>query len=290
MKPLSIERLREDGETFSQEISREFYLAHSGQKAAAELQPIYQRHAGVLGPDALALTLDAFRNAPEGSEERRSARLLVEWQAEAQSARQLAELDEREIAWESSAVVQVSDTHAIQFETAAIEIANSTDPDERHAIERARAALMQRELAPIRRERFQRERDITEELGLAASYNATFELLSGVPLAQLRAECEQFLRDTQALWDDTLPEFAKRVLHMDPAALTRADAGALFRAREFDAYFPANQMETSIRKQVREMGVDPLAAGRVTLDTGDREGKRSRAFCSPVRIPDEVYL
>ena len=38
------------------------------------------------------------------------------------------------------------------------------------------------------------------------------------------------------------------------------------------------------------MGIDPLAAGRITLDTGDREGKRSRAFCSPVRVPDEVYL
>jgi hypothetical protein len=39
-----------------------------------------------------------------------------------------------------------------------------------------------------------------------------------------------------------------------------------------------------------EMGVDPAAGGRVTVDTGEREGKRSRAFCSPVRVPDEVYL
>jgi hypothetical protein len=38
------------------------------------------------------------------------------------------------------------------------------------------------------------------------------------------------------------------------------------------------------------MGVDPLASGRITLDTAEREGKRSRAFCSPVRVPDEVYL
>jgi hypothetical protein len=72
--------------------------------------------------------------------------------------------------------------------------------------------------------------------------------------------------------------------------LTRADALAMFRAREFDAYFPSAQMEDSIRRQVKEMGIDPLAAGRITLDTGDREGKRSRAFCSPVRVPDEVYL
>ena len=38
------------------------------------------------------------------------------------------------------------------------------------------------------------------------------------------------------------------------------------------------------------MGIDPLAAGRITLDTGEREGKRARAFCAPVRVPDEVYL
>jgi len=49
MSALSLERLRREGEAFQEEISREYYLAHSGQKATAELQPIYQRHAGVLG-------------------------------------------------------------------------------------------------------------------------------------------------------------------------------------------------------------------------------------------------
>jgi hypothetical protein len=38
------------------------------------------------------------------------------------------------------------------------------------------------------------------------------------------------------------------------------------------------------------MGVDPDANGRILFDTGDREGKRSRAFCAPVRVPDQVYL
>jgi oligoendopeptidase F len=38
------------------------------------------------------------------------------------------------------------------------------------------------------------------------------------------------------------------------------------------------------------MGIDPEANGRIIFDTGEREGKRSRAFCSPVRVPDEVYL
>ena len=290
MTDLSLERLRREGEAFMEELSREYYLAHSGHKPTAELQPIYARHATVLGQDALDLTLDAFRNAAEGTEQRRSARLLVDWQAESQSARQLAELDEREIAWQASAVVNVSDTRQIKIEAASIEIANSSDANERHMIEAARAKVVERELAPIRRERFQRERDITESLGLAPNYNATFELLSGLSLTDLATQCEQFIKDTDALWDEVLPEFAKRVLGMNVRDVTRADALALMRAREFDAYFPASQMEAAITGQVREMGIDPLAAGRITLDTGEREGKRSRAFCSPVRVPAEVYL
>src|SRR5215831_14860147 len=104
------------------EISREYYLAHSGHKPTAELQPIYARHAAILGEDSLAFALEAFKGASEGSEERRSARLLLDWQAESQSGRQLAPLDEREIAWESSAVVKVADGRTIQYETLPIEM------------------------------------------------------------------------------------------------------------------------------------------------------------------------
>jgi hypothetical protein len=287
---LTLDRLRRDGEAFFVEISREYYLAHSGQKPTAELQPLYAKYADILGADALGLVLEAFQSSAEGSEERRSARLLLDWIAESQSARQLAALDEREIAWEASAVADVEGGRRVQYEALAIEMANAADRRDRHAIESARAKLVEGELAPIRRERFQREREITEELGLAHDYNAAWELVSGISLQGLRTECEQFLRDTDALWAELLPKFSKRVLGMTPAELTRADALALFRAREFDGYFPSARMEESISRQVREMGADPLAHGRITFDTGEREGKRGRAFCSPVRIPEEVYL
>jgi hypothetical protein len=288
--PLSIERLRREGEQFMEELSREYYDAHSGLKPGADLQPVYEKHRAILGPDALAVAREFFEGSAEGSEERRSARLLLDWQVESQSSRELAPLDERQIAWEGDAVVTTADGRKIPYQRVAIEAGNSADRNERAAIEAARAALVQRELAPIRRERFQRERDITESLGLAPNYNATWELLSGVSLTRLRDECSAFLRDTQAMWDEVLPAATKRVLGMRPEEATRADALALFRAREFDQYFPAAQMEPSILGQVREMGVDPLANGRIRLDTGEREGKRSRAFCAPVRVPNEVYL
>jgi hypothetical protein len=287
---LSVERLRREGERFMEELSREYYSAHGGIKPSADLQPIYARHREIIGPDALAVAREYFDGSAAGSEERRSARLLLDWQVESQSSRELAPLDEREIAWEADAVATTADGRRIPYQRVAIEIGNSSDRDERATLEQARRTLVQGSLAPMRRERFQRERDITESLGLAPGYNATWELLSGVSLTALRDECAAFLRDTQAMWDEVLPKATKRVLGMRPDEATRADALALFRAREFDGYFPAAEMEPTILGQVREMGVDPLANGRIRLDTGEREGKRSRAFCAPVRVPDEVYL
>jgi hypothetical protein len=39
-----------------------------------------------------------------------------------------------------------------------------------------------------------------------------------------------------------------------------------------------------------EMGLDAEQGGRVRFDTEEREGKQPRAFCVPVRVPEEVYL
>jgi hypothetical protein len=289
-RPLTIERLRQEGEQFQIELSREFYEAHSGRKASAELQPIYHRYREILGEGALEVARDFFLASAEGSDDQRSARILLDWQVESMSSRALVAQDEREIVWEGEALVALPDGRQLPYQSVSIELGNSTDQREREMIERARRVLVERELAPLRRERFARERDITESLDIATGYNATWERLSGISLARLRAECEAFLRDTQAMWDDVAPAVVKRALGMPIREATRADALALFRAREWDEFFPAREMDPSIRRQVGEMGIDPDAGGRVRYDIGDREGKRSRAFCSPVQVPDEVYL
>ena len=290
MTSMSLERIRRDGERFMQEVSREYYMAHAGLKSTAELQPIYDRHAAVLDGEALASVLDTFKASVPGSEEHRSARILLEWLAESHASRALAAHDEREIAWENTAVVNVTDGRAIPYQRVAIEIANTVPRGERLAIESARAELVERELAPLKRERLERERDLMAALGIGHDYVATFEVVSGIRLAPLVVECQRFLSDTQAMWDEVHPRFVRAVLGIPVAEATRADALTLFRAHEFDRYFPSDAMEAAIRRQTREMGIDPEAGGHVRFDVGDREGKRSRAFCAPVRVPEEVYL
>jgi hypothetical protein len=285
-----LDRLRERGQAFTEEISREGYLAYSGLKATADLQSIYNKFKDVLNKDSLALTLEHFRGSESGSEAHRSARALLEWQVEAEASRQLAALDEREIEWEGSAVVRTSQDEEIAYQAAPIEIGNSKDRERRLAIDAARAALVEKEHSPLRLERLQREKEIIEQLEIADGYNTTFEALTGISLEGLARECEAFLRDTEPMWADVLPAFLKKSLGLRPDEATRADALALLRASEFDGAFPGSTMEETIRKQMSEMGVDATANGRVIFDVGERAGKRSRAFCSPVRVPEEVYL
>jgi hypothetical protein len=287
---LTLQRLRAEGQAFMEAISRESYLAFAGLKKTAELQPIYREYDRILGPEALDLTLSTFQEAPEKSEEKRSAQILLEWQIESQASKPLAALDEREIEWENSAVIRSPDGRVIQYQAAPIEIANTRDRALRLGLDAARAKLVEKEHSPLRLERLQREKDYIESLGVAESYNASFEAVTGMSLDALAKSCERFLRDTEPMWDDTLPGVLKKSLGIKASDAKRSDALALFRASEYDDAFPGNQMESVMRRQVTEMGMDPTARGRVIFDVGEREGKRSRAFCSPVRVPEEVYL
>lgn len=287
--PLSLERLSRDGEKFSEEISREYYLALAGHKAAPELTPILRKYAYLSSPEAIALARAALDSAANGAEQDR-VRALLQWIVEKSVRDQLAPLEEKVMGWEGTAMVKLRTGESLQFERSTIEMANEADRPRRLAIATARNDLMQDELAPMRQEMLHREQELVIKLGISDGYNATWEELSGIDLGALRRQCEDFLEKTQPMWDEVFPDFVKRSLKIDPEEATRADALRMFRAQDFDAYFPAREMEERIQKQVREMGIDPLAGGHIVLDTEERAGKRGRAFCSPVRIPDEVYL
>ncbi len=286
----ALDTVRSRGEAFLQDVSREYYSAHAGLKSSAELQSIYEKHREAYGDEAIELARGLMTDSASGSEEHRSGRMLVEWLLESRVGRALAPLEEREIAWEGDAVIALSNGGGEPYRRASITMANMRDANERHAMDDARAGLVEAELAPMRQERLSREKDLVEAAQIAPGYLDTFDALAGMKVRDLRDECAAFLRDTQPMWDDVFPEFLRRGLGLTPAEATRADALALMRVPEFDTSFPAEAMEREVRRQVTEMGTSPDANGRVRYDTGEREGKRARAFCAPVNIPDEVYL
>jgi hypothetical protein len=92
------------------------------------------------------------------------------------------------------------------------------------------------------------------------------------------------------MYRELLAERLRRELDLAPGQAERSDAAWLFRDAPYDDVFAAGDLVPIARRQVAELGLDLDAGGRIRLDTEDREKKRARAFCAPVRVPDEVYL
>ncbi len=140
-------------------MARALYEAHAGLTREPNLDAIYARHGAAAGPDALEVARGAWADAAADSAESTSLRALTEWVVEAQTARALAPFDEREIAWEQSAVVRTADGETAEYSSIVPRIANTRDRAERVRLDDARAALVARELAPMRRDRLRREHD-----------------------------------------------------------------------------------------------------------------------------------
>ncbi len=98
-----------------------------------------------------------------------------------------------------------------------------------------------------------------------------------------------FLRDTEAHYRTELAR-RLRAIGVDPAHAEKSDLAFLFREPEFDRWFPAASLVDVYKDTMRGLGLTGEAQRRITLDVENRPTKSPRAFCSALRIPDEIYL
>ena len=273
---MTLETLLARGEEFHQALGRESYLTGAGLKDAPEFERIFERYAD-LGRDEALETARA-----SGSIE------LFEWVIDLRIGRRTSRIEDQQLRWEQGTVLRV-DGREVPYLRAPIDLVNSPDRAFRIALDDARVAAGAAGLNGMRRERFELEREEILALKMG-DYVATRSVFSGIDLDGLGRSCEQFLTDTEDLYRDTLRPVVRRRLGLDLGELVRADARWAFRAEQFDAAFPADRLVSTATRQAREMGIDPVQNGRIRLDTEERASKQPRAFCAPVRVPDEVYL
>jgi len=269
-----LEDLRARGERLSEELGRESYLAGAGLKAETDFAGIFARYTDLAGEEA--------------SDAARGHRALFEWTVDNRVARAVAALDDRLHAWEAGAEVVLPTGERLPYQRVAIAIANEPHRERRLMLDQARRRALG-EPAAIRRERLARERELVAPL-CGGDYVAARALLSGIDLDALVEACDALLAATGDLYRDTLKARLRAELDLAPGDAERADGAYLFRGAAYDDVFGAGDLEPTARRQLAELGLDAAASGRIRYDTGERERKRPRAFCAPVRVPDEVYL
>ena len=143
--------LRQRGELLNQELGLEWYRVGAGLTSEPSFQAIYDRHADLASPEALAAA-QSSKSAP-----------LFEWVVGNAIGRATAALDEQQERLEQSISITLDDETIIPFQRIPIELGNTPDRDWRRAINDARRGKLA-DLAAICRERFRRERLLLTEV------------------------------------------------------------------------------------------------------------------------------
>ena len=273
---MNLNGYRAEAEQFSEAIEREYYLHFSGQKDSFEIEAVYDAHAGLFA-----------REQVEGLREAGNIRLLefaVQGLIGRETKAETAQLAEREAALE----IEV-DGERMPFRSAAVAQSNEPDPDRRAAIDTARNAAVAAELNPLLRILHERGAEIAGELGFANTV-AMVEEVAGIDLRALARETNRFLEATEGHHEPIVGPQLERHLGFGFDRLRRSDLPAFFRAPGLDERFPSDRLLPSLTETLGGLGVDVSTQPNVTLDTDQRPTKSPRAFCSPVKVPDEVYL
>lgn len=293
---LDLQAYASEAEEFVGSMDREYYLHFAGHKAELEIAPIYERHRRLFerqAIDELREHLEKIRLGRPGpagpsSDDERRARYLLELavgglMGEATKAQETA-LAERE----ATLAVEV-DGRREPYRQASIWQATAADPELRARIEEARLALLDVELNPLHVEVTQISHELAGDLGWP-SYRAMYEELKALDIAALERQTRGFSEATEATYRARLEPQIREQTGLGFDSFRRSDLAYFFRGPAFDALFPPERLLTAFEETLAGMGIDLRAQSNVRLDTEQRPQKSPRAFCSPVRVPDEVYL
>jgi hypothetical protein len=275
--PTDLDAYRAEAEEFLSSIDREYYLHYAGLQDDFAIEPIYDRHA------------DLFtREAVDGLREADAPRALLEFAVQGLIGRETKE-GAAELARREAALEIEWDGQALPYRSAAVVQANEPDPDRRAMLEEARNAVLASELNPLSLELLERSHALARELGWE-SMRTLCEDLSGIDLGKLSQQTESFLTTTAGRYEPEVEPELQRQLGLGFDRLRRADLPAFFRAPSLDAGFPEERLVPSLMETLAGLGIDVDTQAGVTIDTERRPKKSPRAFCAPVRVPDEVYL
>ncbi|MFQ6000989.1 MAG: hypothetical protein ACE5LG_04905 [Anaerolineae bacterium] len=273
-----VEEFERDIEAFTQEETREFYLVGAGLKKELELAPIYERYAHLFSLDAVKRTLD------QAIDKRR--RYIAEFLTLGYLENKVKSLTEEITNAMLRATVEW-DGEEIPYLNLPLLIANEARMERRHRLDELRREVTAT-ANPERRERWGELHSEAEGLGFP-NYVTLCDQLRGLSLAWLSEQMQTLLDETGEIYFSHLGFFLDS-MGVPEAEATTADIAYLFRAPQFDTFFPQGQMIPSLVKTLAGVGIDLYRQENLELDTEPRPLKSPRAFCAPIRVPEEVKL
>jgi oligoendopeptidase F len=279
-------KIRLDVENFSAEKEREWFLNWAGLKGEMNLSTIYKKY-GHLFTKPLILEVKEKRKNAKGEEERK-LRYLQEFFVSGYLEMIVKELSDKAETMESKEKIEV-DNEEIPFRLAAVKIANEPDRTKRTKIFQARNNVIDKIINPILKERMQKLHSTSKELGYK-NYMALFENVKKIDFANLEKILCSLIDKTESLYVTLLNKALKEKIGVSLEDAERHDIAYFFRAEEYDNYFKKEKVVETLKETLANLGINLDKQKNIAVDTEERPSKSPRAFCSGIKVPDEIKL
>ncbi len=278
-------KIRQNVENFSSELEREWYLNSSGLKKEVNLSPIYNRY-GFLFKKELILALNEEREHAKGEEERK-LRHLQQFFASRYLVSTAKALTEKADTMESKETIRLNG-ETIPFRQATARGASEPKREKRSQIHEARNEVIEK-INVLGLARTEKLHETSKKLGYA-NYATLFETVRGIDFRQLEKLMQDFIAKTESTYVNRMENalLDKVGVGLDDAEIH--DVAFFLRAREFDEYFPKEGIVRALSKMLAGLGFCLEEQKNIMVDIEERPTKSPRAFCSAIRIPQEVKL
>lgn len=285
---MRIEDYRERLAAFTERLNREHCSHFSGRKERLEVRGLYGEYSDLFSPDTIREIRTRIDENPAGQDSRlRSLRKLHAFAVEHHLEWSGIALAEEISEFESRNTVQWNGRPAFLGQIPAL-LSGETDAARRRQLDLLRAATLDRSNG-IRRERIDILKRSARELGFK-SYLDACSGSTGIDYASLSTSLQSLLSSTESAFLGRLDESARESLGLGAADLRRCDAGRWARRPDYERFFPRDNLLPAVHSTLRALGIEPDRQTAITLDQEERPRKQARAFCCPIRIPQEIVI
>ena len=283
---LDLDKIRVDADNFFAELIRESYLNRAGLKDEANFSAIYGKYRHLFTKQVLS-EVERHKRRVIGEEEERRLKCLKEFLTRYFLGMVVKEQTDRALTMQAKEVVKV-DGKAIPFRVAAVKIMNASDREERCRIFRAYGKVIDK-LNIVLLERMEKLHEVSKDLGYN-NYAALFKETKGIDFHELEKVMKGFITRTESIFIKKMNEELQEKIGVKLKDAETHDVTFYLRAREFDKHFRKEKAAETLRTTLANMGINLDKQKNIQLDLEERPKKSPRAFCAPIKVPDEIKL
>jgi hypothetical protein len=273
---------------FHTELHREDYLFRSGHERSREVARIRDEHSDLFKSSAIAELRAKLEETSEHREtERASVKRLIAFAVEGALSARAQEITDEIENYEADALVDWQGRR-VPFRASASLLADEKDFARRRDLFARRAGVIEA-VQDLRAERLEKLRDGARELGYENRL-AMLRELRGLDYEGTASRARGVLSKTEGGYVNALANLLPREAGVSLDDATQADLGFLQKFTRFDHFFPRERMLGVYRELFAALGFNSEKQLNLAIDSESRPGKQSQAFCSPIRVPDEIKL